>query len=162
MILTDEEMKELHSSTFGKGLQTFARAIEAAVLEKLRQQEPSSDLDVLRRIAERGLNHYQAKFDNVGVDLFQHMLDEIKRCAAPVPAAVPDGWSIKRDGDAFIVQKDGVGGYVARENEDNIASEILYRLADSMLSVAPAMQETANTNSERISSKLVNGAKGGE
>lgn len=40
MILTDKEMKEIHSSTFGKGLQTFARGIESAVLEKLRQQEP--------------------------------------------------------------------------------------------------------------------------
>lgn len=37
-ILTDEEMKQIHADTFGKGLQSFARAIEAAVLSKLAEQ----------------------------------------------------------------------------------------------------------------------------
>ena len=85
MILTDEERNkvlgfgEFTTESMRITLDLIAKAIEAAVLDKLRQQEMSSDLDVLRRIAERGLNHYQAKFDNVGVDLFQHMLDEITR-----------------------------------------------------------------------------------
>lgn len=37
-ILTDEEMKQIHADTFGKGVQLFARAIEAAVLSKLAEQ----------------------------------------------------------------------------------------------------------------------------
>lgn len=37
-----------------------------------------SDLDVLRRIAERGLKQAQRQQDNY-VDLFQHMLDELER-----------------------------------------------------------------------------------
>lgn len=37
-ILTDEEMKQIHADTFGKGVQSFARAIEAAVLSKLAEQ----------------------------------------------------------------------------------------------------------------------------
>lgn len=146
-ILTEEERLAVwtewnQTDELVAGLQ---RRTEAAVLEKLRQQEP-----------------FAWHSETEGLSYENHYSNNVPLYASPVPAAVPDGWSIKRAGDAFIVQKDGVGGYVARENEDNIASEILYRLADSMLSVAPAMQETANTNSERISSKLVNGAKGGE
>lgn len=38
-ILTDEEMKQIHSETFGKGVQSFARAIESAVLSKLAEQD---------------------------------------------------------------------------------------------------------------------------
>lgn len=38
-ILTDEEMKQIHADTFGKGVQSFARAIEAAVLSKLAEQD---------------------------------------------------------------------------------------------------------------------------
>lgn len=63
-----------------------------AVVRKLYihapQDEPSSDLDVLRRIAERGhrLAHEQGpQF----VDLFQHMLDEIQRVNIGTPQAVP-------------------------------------------------------------------------
>jgi len=37
-----------------------------------------SDLDVLRRIAERGLKQAQRQQDGY-VDLFQHMLDELER-----------------------------------------------------------------------------------
>ena len=37
------------------------------------------DLNVLRRIAERGLRLAQEKEDSENVDLFQHMLDEIER-----------------------------------------------------------------------------------
>lgn len=37
-ILADEEMKKIHADTFGKGVQSFARAIEAAVLSKLAEQ----------------------------------------------------------------------------------------------------------------------------
>jgi len=36
------------------------------------------DLNVLRRIAERGLRAAQDKQDSEYVDLFQHMLDEIE------------------------------------------------------------------------------------
>lgn len=37
------------------------------------------DLDVLRRIAERGLARAQKDMDSEYVDIFQHMLDEIER-----------------------------------------------------------------------------------
>ena len=36
------------------------------------------DLNVLRRIAERGLHFAQEREDSHYVDLFQHMLDEIE------------------------------------------------------------------------------------
>ena len=36
------------------------------------------DLNVLRRIAERGLRTAQENMDSQYVDLFQHMLDEIE------------------------------------------------------------------------------------
>lgn len=41
-----------------------------------------SDLDILRRIAESGLKQAQSRQDDY-VDLFQHMLDEIKRIPDP-------------------------------------------------------------------------------
>ncbi len=45
-----------------------------------------SDLDILRRIAERGLAQAQNRKDDY-VDLFQHMLDEISRIDPPkIPA----------------------------------------------------------------------------
>ena len=37
------------------------------------------DINVLRRIAERGLYRAQERKDSEYVDLFQHMLDEIER-----------------------------------------------------------------------------------
>ena len=36
------------------------------------------NLDVLRRIAERGLKHAQREEDSIYCDVFQHMLDEIE------------------------------------------------------------------------------------
>ena len=40
-----------------------------------------SDIDVPRRIAERGLRRAQDREDSEFVDLFQHLLDELKRAA---------------------------------------------------------------------------------
>ena len=37
------------------------------------------DLDVLRRIAERGLRVAQEREDSELVDIFQHLLDELER-----------------------------------------------------------------------------------
>lgn len=37
------------------------------------------DLNVLRRITERGLARAQEKEDSENVDIFQHLLDEIER-----------------------------------------------------------------------------------
>ena len=37
------------------------------------------DLDILRRIAERGLKLAQLKQDSRMIDMWQHMLDEIGR-----------------------------------------------------------------------------------
>lgn len=42
-------------------------------------KEPSSDLNILRRIADRGVK-LAAEKQSEFVDLFQHMLDEITRC----------------------------------------------------------------------------------
>lgn len=38
-----------------------------------------SDLQILRRIAERGLRLAQKRRDSEMIDLWQHMLDEISR-----------------------------------------------------------------------------------
>ena len=37
------------------------------------------DLDVLRRIAERGLKRAQEDMDSEYIDIFQHLLDELER-----------------------------------------------------------------------------------
>ena len=42
------------------------------------KKEPSSDMNILRRIAERGLELAQRE-GNQFIDIFQHMLDEIER-----------------------------------------------------------------------------------
>ena len=36
------------------------------------------NIDIVRRIAERGLKHAQREKDSIYCDLFQHMLDELK------------------------------------------------------------------------------------
>lgn len=85
-ILTDEEMKEIHGSTFGKGLQTFARAIESAVLEKLRQQEPEAYAteDGERVVTEK--TYAGARRD--GGAIWSSMRPfSVPLYAAPVPAA---------------------------------------------------------------------------
>lgn len=56
--------------------------------------------------------------------------------AQDVAPIIPDGWVLERKDGAIVVRKQKVGGYVARPNEDNIASEILYLLAEDMLSAA--------------------------
>jgi uncharacterized membrane protein YqiK len=38
-----------------------------------------SDIHVIRRIAERGLQRAQEDLDSEYVDIFQHILDEIER-----------------------------------------------------------------------------------
>ncbi len=37
------------------------------------------NIDIIRRIAERGLKHAQREEDSIYCDLFQHMLDEIEQ-----------------------------------------------------------------------------------
>lgn len=44
-----------------------------------QDQHQASDLEIIRRIADRGLSIAQAE-DAKFVDIFQHLLDEIKRC----------------------------------------------------------------------------------
>ncbi len=46
--------------------------------------------------------------------------------------AIPEGWSIVREGDTIAVQG-RKGGYVAYSNRDNIPCSILYYLASDML-----------------------------
>lgn len=36
-------------------------------------------MDIIRRIAERGLKYAQERRDSTYVDLFQHILDELER-----------------------------------------------------------------------------------
>lgn len=63
--------------------QASATAELRSALEKqvggARRVETSSDLDILRRIAERGLRLALSEGPKF-VDVFQHMLDEIERC----------------------------------------------------------------------------------
>jgi hypothetical protein len=47
------------------------------------RRESASDLDTLRRIAERGLKEAQSR-NPAYIDLFQHMLDEISRIKPPL------------------------------------------------------------------------------
>ena len=37
------------------------------------------NIDIVRRIAERGLKHAQREMDSVYCDIFQHMLDELEQ-----------------------------------------------------------------------------------
>lgn len=116
MILTDKEMKEIHSSTFGKGLQTFARGIESAVLEKLRQQKPVAVINKFGIYLESaGLNA------PVGTKLY----------TAPVPA-VPDGWKLVPVEPTEDMLWALYGFLVGQLSEPD------YRRYRSMLSAAPA------------------------
>jgi hypothetical protein len=56
------------------------------------QKKSSSDVDVLRRIADRGMNLAHEQSPQF-VDLFQHMLDEIQRIGQ-AKQAVPEGWKL--------------------------------------------------------------------
>lgn len=49
---------------------------------------------------------------------------------------IPEGWTIKMEGDTCLVQGPGdTGFYVGHEHDrDNIASVILYRFAKAVLS----------------------------
>lgn len=46
---------------------------------KQDQLDKSEQIGILRRIAERGLQHSQERLDSSQVDMWQHMLDEIGR-----------------------------------------------------------------------------------
>lgn len=63
-ILTDEEMKQIHADTFGKGVQSFARAIEAAIMAKLEEQagEPVLWMDEYGVIWPRGIDGSTLKY----------------------------------------------------------------------------------------------------
>jgi hypothetical protein len=59
----------------------------------------------------------------------------------PQPVTIPHGWDIKRHGDGdIVVQKNGLGGYSAQADADNIASSILHALASDMLAAQPVQQ----------------------
>lgn len=83
MILTEEEIKAI-----GVGAEKFARAVEAAVLEKLRQQEPAKYEFQNRDGTWHGFlneSHYQNTVEDGSWPIRALY-------AAPVPAAVPEGW----------------------------------------------------------------------
>lgn len=49
-----------------------------------------------------------------------------------------DGWEIiQSDNVSIIVRNANIGGYVAMENSDNIASSILFALVSDLLAAAP-------------------------
>lgn len=57
--------------------------------------------------------------------------------------AVPEGWSITRNGSYIAVEHPKFGGYAALADDPNsIASAILYRLAESLTAAAPQPEET--------------------
>lgn len=52
----------------------------------------------------------------------------------PLAPATPEGWKIEPLDDGCVaIRKDGVGGYVASLNPENIASTILHAFASDML-----------------------------
>lgn len=62
-------------------------------------------------------------------------------CERPLPYTIPHGWRIERHADGGIaVQKVGLGGYAAREDDENIASSIVHALASDMLTAQPVQQ----------------------
>ena len=96
MILTDEDVKSLKLEVYGPhkcavevdALRTvLVKVTEAAVLEKLRQQKP-----VAWHHPEEGLS-----YEN-------HYLGNTPLYAAPVPAAVPDQWSLVRKAVGLAIE----------------------------------------------------------
>ena len=52
--------------------------------------------------------------------------------------AVPEGWRIRRDRGAIVVDHPKIGGYAATADSESIAATILYEFASAMLAAAPA------------------------
>jgi DNA (cytosine-5)-methyltransferase 1 len=68
-------------------------------------------------------------------------------------AAAPAGWDVRRHGPVMIVQKPGVGGYLAEPDSDDIASSILFHFATDVLAGA-APVEAASPELRRIGELL--------
>lgn len=54
------------------------------------------------------------------------------------PVAIPEGWRMRNDGDAVVVQKEGLGGVVAHADGESIASTILHQLVIDLLATRDA------------------------
>lgn len=52
--------------------------------------------------------------------------------------AVPEGWRIRRDRGAIVVDHPKIGGYAATADSESIAATILYEFASAILAAAPA------------------------
>ena len=77
-----------------------------------------SDLDILRRIAERGLAQAQNRKDDY-VDLFQHMLDEISRIE---PTKLQPKQTIVREGERQMTREEMIALHKHSVNHyDNLA-----------------------------------------
>ncbi len=135
MILTNEEIKAIDPDGLVEG---FARAIEAAVLEKLKQQEPVS---------------FEAREIGEG-DWFKVGLDETERIEAytklphmdyrwlyahPMPA-VPDGWKLVpvEPTEEMIL---GFWGEIRHGEPEIAAAKDAYRAMLSAAPEAPAMPD---------------------
>ena len=97
-ILTDDEISKIASTpcaVVGSYVHTFARAIEAAVLAKLREQEPAGVVAAFLSTDRNGRKYlcFAPKDDEVSQPLY----------AAPQPAVVqvPQGWRLEVDESAI-------------------------------------------------------------
>lgn len=134
MILTDEEVFKCLPPE--ESALEFARAIEAAVLEKLKQQEPVAWQDTAKPSVL--LEH----------DQLDPMWQPIMRplYAAPVPAAVPDGWK--------LVPVEPTQAMYCAANEHYESNEYcgnggIYRAMLSAAPAAPAVPDDVVKDAER-------------
>ena len=67
-----------------------------------------------------------------------HLMDAAEMLAHIQRGAVPEGWKVRRDRGAIVVEHPKVGGYAATADSESIASTILYEFANAMLAAAPA------------------------
>lgn len=71
---------------------------------------------------------------------------------------VPEGWEIKQpDNATIIVSKAHIGGYVATNNSENIASSILFALASDLLATAPHLFGKAEQATKKHEPALTDG-----
>ena len=56
---------------------------------------------------------------------------------AHIQRGVPEGWRIRRDRGAIVVEHPKIGGYAATADSESIAATILYEFANAMLAPAP-------------------------
>lgn len=117
----------------------IARLIRTALQAS---QTASVGEDAVERVARKlcELEHgATVLWEHLEADDHEQYRDEAREViqAARMPAPVVEGWSIKEVGDRLVVQS-SIGGYAADGNdENNIASFVLYHFAAAVLAASP-------------------------